>query len=98
MKKYTKIIIILIAIVLLLLIVFKVIHQNNNKNEEPESNISYVVDEEKEKYVLYKEDGTEIDRADDKEALKIYEYNENYDPKLPLEESGIDVKKYKVDN
>jgi FtsZ-interacting cell division protein ZipA len=82
------IIVAIIAIVLVIVIISVVINKKNkdkgtSEQTSEDTNITYELDENTAEYVIYdKETGTEITRVDEEGAVKTFEENPDFDPKL----------------
>lgn len=88
---------IIISIFLVLLISVFMLVQVSYKNKDNKKNIgesNKVYDEENNVYKLYDDSGNVVIESENEDALDIYNVVEDYDPQLPLEESGIDVRDY----
>jgi FtsZ-interacting cell division protein ZipA len=80
------IIVAIIAIVLVIIIIIVVINKKDKGTSEQTTeytNITYELDNNTNEYVIYdKETGAEITRVDEEGAVKTFEENPDFDPKL----------------
>ena len=92
----------LVVFIFLFVLVFGVIlipyliKKNKNLEKNESANITleshYGVEEENGEYVLYNEYGDEIVRSEDRGALEIYIRDPDYNPQIPIKESGLETK------
>lgn len=93
-----KLKIIIVAVIILIVIIFIVVFNKNDKSNILSNNIenikSQTVQEDEGNFILYDEYGNQKASGNIKESFEIYEQDNDYEEKLPLEESGIIPSEY----